>query len=174
LDVMDFLYSGDEREQALLLLEPIPFDARGRNWIGTGNTFYTEATRSTQRIIESQLMVLTGEAAEAEETRDAPLSLLAPLKRFAKRSRRPRAISNSTQSVPPPLALPTPIGPLSAEVPVLGTEFDSQMTYSFPIATEDNSADEATTGDFELYYAPQPVIEGDDYDSKNVVAALAR
>lgn len=57
-DVLDFLYLNEAFEEEMLQLPALPFDPRGRQWIGTGNTFYTEASRATQDILDRVLRSL--------------------------------------------------------------------------------------------------------------------
>lgn len=51
-DVTDFLVLNKSFNEEMARLRPIPFDSLGRNWIGTGNTFYTESRRATQRALD--------------------------------------------------------------------------------------------------------------------------
>jgi len=58
-DVLDFLYTNPSFTKEMALLNPIPFDAKARNWIGTGNTFYTEGSMQLQAVLERALEVIT-------------------------------------------------------------------------------------------------------------------
>ncbi len=57
-DILDFLYANEYFHNQMALLEPLPYDARGRNWIGTGNTFYTECSNGIQKLLEDYLTTL--------------------------------------------------------------------------------------------------------------------
>jgi cellulose biosynthesis protein BcsQ len=54
-DIVDFLSINEWFESGRYSVAEIPFDSRGRDWIGTGNSFYTESSRSTRRKIEQVL-----------------------------------------------------------------------------------------------------------------------
>ena len=51
-DVLDFLYYNPNFEAGMLLEESLPSDQRAANWIGTGNSFYTECNRVVQKQLE--------------------------------------------------------------------------------------------------------------------------
>ncbi len=51
-DVLDFLYYQQSVDPTELPYESIAFDPRGRNWIGSGNSFYTESSRAVQKSLE--------------------------------------------------------------------------------------------------------------------------
>ena len=54
-DVLDFLHCHKLFKPSMATMEPLPFDPRGRNWIGTGNSFYTESSKAVQQRLEDAL-----------------------------------------------------------------------------------------------------------------------
>lgn len=58
-DILDFLSANDRFEDSMTVPEPLLFDSRGSHWIGSGNTFYTEAAKSTQLALERLLKLVT-------------------------------------------------------------------------------------------------------------------
>ena len=54
-DILDFLFVNDAFEEQMTSVGTLPFDLKSRNWIGTGNTFYTEASKHTQDLLERAL-----------------------------------------------------------------------------------------------------------------------
>ena len=68
-DILDFLLLNKNFKDAMARLPSIPFDSRGKNWVGTGNTFFTESKRPTQTILESVVRLLISCEVESE---DAP------------------------------------------------------------------------------------------------------
>jgi len=87
-DLLDFLVVNENFEESMAALKPIQYDSRGASWIGTGNTFYTESSKSTQRILEQTLSHLLG---ELQQEVSVPLSrisrggLLEAMKRLTSR-----------------------------------------------------------------------------------------
>lgn len=69
-DVVDFLLINRNFNQEMSQLRPIPFDAQGKNWIGTGNTFYTESKKPTQSALEQCLATLLNTGERFEETKE--------------------------------------------------------------------------------------------------------
>jgi len=69
-DVVDFLLINRNFNQEMSQLRPIPFDAQGKNWIGTGNTFYTESKKPTQTALEHCLAHLLESGELREESRE--------------------------------------------------------------------------------------------------------
>jgi septum formation inhibitor-activating ATPase MinD len=57
-DVLDFLYCQRHFNSSMAVLEPVAFDPRGRNWIGSGNSFYTESARRVQVVLEDTIHTL--------------------------------------------------------------------------------------------------------------------
>ena len=51
-DILGFFASHDRLPEGFTDLEPLGFDQTAKNWIGTGNTFYTEASKATQLQLE--------------------------------------------------------------------------------------------------------------------------
>lgn len=105
-DVIDFLLMSKHFREDMARLLPIPFDAHGRNWIGTGNTFYTESRRLTQARLERCLAVLLA-LPESPTTFDseAPSRLKSIAKRISAgavriRDRAPRAALPSPDELP--------------------------------------------------------------------------
>jgi len=66
-DVVDYLYANEGFEPFMCLAQPLNLDARGRFWVGTGNSFYTESSEPTQRTLEDLLRVLCLTPAEVEQ-----------------------------------------------------------------------------------------------------------
>ena len=63
--VIDFLSDIERFDPSMLDLPNISFDTSGSNWIGTGNSFYTESHKGTQKVLEQivrQLLVPSGQA----------------------------------------------------------------------------------------------------------------
>jgi MinD-like ATPase involved in chromosome partitioning or flagellar assembly len=61
-DIIDFLYLNKNYNDEMTRLRPIGFDSSGKDWIGTGNTFYTESSRRTQLALELCLTKLLNPA----------------------------------------------------------------------------------------------------------------
>ena len=55
-DVADFLQLHESYKSDILLNELVEYDRQGANWIGTGNSFYTECSRSSQLRLEQVLL----------------------------------------------------------------------------------------------------------------------
>lgn len=81
-DIIDFLSINEWFDQLADLLEPISFEQRGRDWIGTGNSFYTESSQATQRILEQALRLLLLDAAQIEVEIGQRRSLTAKFKNW--------------------------------------------------------------------------------------------
>lgn len=58
-DILDFLAANDWFDSQSSLIDEIPFDQRGRDWIGTGNSFYTESSTQTRRRLEQAVRKLS-------------------------------------------------------------------------------------------------------------------
>ena len=57
-DIFDFLIVNKNFNEEMSRLRAVPFDAKGKSWIGTGNSFYTEASRTAQLSLEMCLTKL--------------------------------------------------------------------------------------------------------------------
>lgn len=57
-DIEEFLSLNSDSPKSFSLLSPLLFDAQGRNWVGTGNTFYTESKPATQIQLERIIATL--------------------------------------------------------------------------------------------------------------------
>lgn len=56
INLLRFQTTGSRDELDLALLS---YDTRGRNWVGTGNTFYTESNAITQTLLEEMTLALS-------------------------------------------------------------------------------------------------------------------
>lgn len=65
-DISLFLENNPAFTEEMNLMMPIKFDPRGQNWIGTGNTFYTESTSEIQNILDENLSIALLEKGELE------------------------------------------------------------------------------------------------------------
>lgn len=110
-DIVDFLCVHCNLTPAEVRLTRIPHDMHGRAWIGTGNSFYTEATRFTQRRLEAVVGAIAGvRSAESPFTSEA--GFMAALKRIAAAGKSKRLRPGKDKSIP--LLMP----PELAQVPV--------------------------------------------------------
>ena len=101
-DIVDFLYANEQFEDYMSLSEPLTFDPRGKNWIGTGNTFYTESSETNQNLLEDCLQILLLNPDEAEARSSKPgRKLFSGIKRLAD-----RIIKTKANKVSSPKALP--------------------------------------------------------------------
>jgi cellulose biosynthesis protein BcsQ len=50
-DILDFLFTNKNFQEEMANIPALPFDRKGSNWIGTGNTFYTESSSKVQTIL---------------------------------------------------------------------------------------------------------------------------
>ncbi|MCB0323379.1 MAG: hypothetical protein KDD69_07385 [Bdellovibrionales bacterium] len=101
-DVLDFIFCQKRFESHMARPGAIPFDVRGRNWIGSRNSFYTESSPQTQSALEHCYRVLTRPNDYQEERVER--SLLEQL--FPMRALR---ASSANRKKPAPLrALPSP------------------------------------------------------------------
>ena len=66
-DIIGYLRSKAKRLDISWLSHSIPHDDRARFWMGTSNSFYTEARKQTRRALESALSRLLGKTSPAEE-----------------------------------------------------------------------------------------------------------
>lgn len=126
-DVIDFLYLNDNFQAQMALVEPLPFDARGKNWIGTGNTFYTESAAGTQQVIDDALNILLLEKTEIEKRQEKSTGIFSGVRRLTRKmTRRKKRVEGKLQLLPEPheinpqtagpLALPQPAMPADTEV----------------------------------------------------------
>ncbi len=100
-DVLDFLYYQQSFEVSELAHQELGFDPRGRNWIGTGNSFYTESSRNVQRVLEECVLgffLSKQELAHRNREKASLLERILPLRRVKTK--------NSRQSIPERKALP--------------------------------------------------------------------
>jgi cellulose biosynthesis protein BcsQ len=99
-DILDFLYCSQRFEPAMMSLEALPFDTCAKNWIGTGNSFYTEAGSKLQAGLERAATFLTL-GCHAEDPREtAGKSFLSTLKRLTKRPAIRKQISAPRRALP--------------------------------------------------------------------------
>ena len=102
-DILDFVTTSTEKISTLFSIPPIPHDATGNQWIGTGNSFYTESTRTTQiyleKAIEGALGILDKSSIQADTkqtcAKAAPKRLISKIKQMCK----------IPEKTPPPIAL---------------------------------------------------------------------
>lgn len=57
-DILDYLYTIDNFDPKLFPSFSIPYDTRGRHWVGTRNSFYTESHTHTQNALEQIIVHL--------------------------------------------------------------------------------------------------------------------
>jgi MinD-like ATPase involved in chromosome partitioning or flagellar assembly len=151
-DVLDFLYYNEQFSDEMATLAPIPFDERARNWIGTGNSFYTESPIEIQRLLESTARELLGEIDYSErEQQDSVLVLLRKkLKSLSGASAIRKKIS------PPPRLLPMPTKAVAKTGPHFGVPEDESLrsairvNASIPTMTQGNSGDPIASNGFSL------------------------
>lgn len=100
-DVLDFLEGNEYFNESMSVLDPLPFDPRGRHWIGTGNSFYTESNSQTQDILEETLKTLLLAPEELSVRTRSSANLLTGLKRIFSKD-----LVSKQQVTPSVLALP--------------------------------------------------------------------
>lgn len=178
-DILDFLYINEHFREEMCLLEPIPYDARGKNWIGTGNTFYTECGTSAQSIFDDALSTLLLSPDELEKRKPVKESLFTGLKRltsqtlkkrirFADKLPAPRSQANSSPAklplLRPVVANPETQAARSSELPSMvndrivftGPESIVDSGYR-PAAGESSIPPEAPAESTYLYQSPKLV-----------------
>lgn len=90
-DVVDFLYYQQSVEVSELPYQSVSFDPRGRNWIGTGNSFYTESARGVQQTLEECVLGFSLGKEELARRNRERLSLferILPLRRVKQKASR--------------------------------------------------------------------------------------
>ncbi len=153
-DVTDFLVAQEQFQPLMMSLPPIPFERRGKNWIGTGNTFFTESTRSTQQLLEEILgtLLLTNE--ELEIQADEERGVLSGLRRLVYRGKkRGDVFPAEVLGLPAPSKTKTAPQEFSTRDQLPAEE--EPYEYSIPQSTEENTSDETASEDSQMYEAPQ-------------------
>lgn len=123
-DISAYLRSRARKLEFSCLSHTIPHDSRARFWMGTSNSFYTEAKRPTQRALEAALLRSCGR--QDVSTGGNPDDKVSPFKRIAETVtavRRPRLFS--TRYLPAPQYEEAPDAssiPISSE-----DEFDFEL-----------------------------------------------
>ncbi|MFN8390265.1 MAG: cellulose synthase operon protein YhjQ/BcsQ [Bdellovibrionota bacterium] len=136
-------------------LRTLPYDGRASGWIGTGNTFYTEGNRKTQRALEDCLAGILDPSFEST-----------PWKRisvFASLHRRLRGVLRGAQSPTPSsrsLKLPKPKPPGLSILKPTSLNLESDLS-NLPAPVH------STAGQV-LYRAPKPISES--ANSRPIVA----
>lgn len=174
-DIIDFLYTNEHFEPAMTDLPVIPFDPSGRNWIGTGNSFYTESCGTTQAALEECLRRIIAPAGAEQLTINS--SLLCRLKRLAS-----RVIGKNEKVEPNIKALPGPTGhyfmprPEDSDGPTFSTADQSPERafdrYREPWLHID--APSAPAGRPNLRSMPERAAEGDLLPTYNLPASDER
>lgn len=137
-DVVDFLILNKSFSEGMARLRPVPFDSLGRNWIGTGNTFYTESRRSTQRALDlcfAQIFTPEKAAAALRESVDHGRIRLGSLaKRFSWRQERRLRSSAALPMTSSHAAGPTALKPHqeSIHIATRGPGAEEPLTYQPP------------------------------------------
>lgn len=99
-DVLDFLYYNKHFEEDMVLPNPLPFDLCARNWIGTGNSFYTEGAKNVQKILEAILLGTLNTSEEVRPVYHRSQGLLDNLKRFVKKPRLQKKLETPRKALP--------------------------------------------------------------------------
>ncbi|HQH26879.1 MAG TPA: hypothetical protein PLP17_05730, partial [Oligoflexia bacterium] len=99
-DFLDFLYLGEHFEESMMLSPSVPYESKGRHWIGTGNTFYTESGSSVQEILERSLRRMINEGTEAAGLSLQESRVFSGLKRLLSRPRLKRQFVSAAKPVP--------------------------------------------------------------------------
>lgn len=81
-DILDFLMLNDYFDEAMAALDCLPQDSRANNWIGTGNSFYTESSSSTQLLLEQMLRTLLLSETDLETRQKLTGSMFGSTKRL--------------------------------------------------------------------------------------------
>ncbi len=104
-DIVDFLYGNENFNELMAVLDPIPFDSRGRHWIGTGNTFYTESATAVQELFETALSTLLLSADEVHIRQEKKRTIFGGLRELAERAtRRKSRVEGVIRALPAPTA----------------------------------------------------------------------
>lgn len=124
-DILSFLRSKPGYSEPMQLSPYLSYDQRGQNWIGTGNSFYTESRRLTQLILdEATSSICKTGIATCSETTTATQGFKSGLKR----------LTEVLQLSPPkqqPQALPAPDGDWSLFRTTPQFVFDSPIKQPF-------------------------------------------
>jgi cellulose biosynthesis protein BcsQ len=115
-DILDFLYINEHFQKSMVALPTIAYDNKGRNWIGTGNTFYTESNTATQKTLEQTLNLLSLTREELEKKLKHPESIFTALKKIPKTQNKKRqrlqakilALPNIERALPEPIVSSLP------------------------------------------------------------------
>ncbi len=158
-DVSDFLILSEHYKEESCLLDPCQFDPRGRNWIGTGNTFYTECSTGMQRYFERALeTLLSGEVTSKQQSGEERERTLLPKLRNWKRNgaRTPKKLLAPVRALPLETARETPlIRPVTKTLPEAANGHNGTLA-TYKVSANGNDA--ASTETTVLYEAPRPVV----------------
>lgn len=143
--VIDYLKIHGIYHKLSFILEPIPFEKNAKFWIGTGNTFYTEASIQTQKKLDqtlSSLLLSSEEVSFAfKENHKQQKSILKFLPFFKKQRNQFKALTYQNTSIE---EVPDLIMPKNNLQNSLIDEVDSEkenieMLYSEPVLTKEHS-----------------------------------
>ncbi len=163
-DIEDFLAINDHFDVTMKLLEPISFDNHGRKWIGTGNSFYTECSKKSQKVFEQMLPIIL--RSKEDLTREVePKSLKEGIKSLLGRSK------NIPRLKAPLMALPN--NTTEESFSELDVDLPATDNLLRPIldAAVDNSEKEEfqpEVGEVVMYSKPMPIEELPEEEKKQV------
>lgn len=134
-DMLDFLFAHEHFHESMATLDPLPFDAHGKDWVGTGNTFYTECSTANQRRLEHIFRTLL---LSAEELRSAHSKRESSLRNW--KSSYSRIFPRKTL-LPPLRALPSSISSHSEPANATREQTDENrlLLYESPQLVTDNN-----------------------------------
>lgn len=163
-DIIDFLVTNENFEEHMALLAPIPFDSRGQNWIGTGNTFYTESSVTVQELFEDIVQTIALSQEDLERRTPPRTGLFNGIKRITRGPLRLKA--TAVKALPAPHDIPI------AAPPVLRPTND--LTGPLWTAPQASSAGAESTMSSEGEIEPQGEISQFKNQNQNSLFELPR
>ncbi len=101
-DVLDFLCCNSAYTDEIGRVSSLPFDRHARNWIGTGNSFFTEGSAGIQTLLEDTLRLLLG-GSEVDTPRESGKRVgLFGAFRLGLGKREPRRVDAGPKALPVP------------------------------------------------------------------------
>ena len=75
-EIIDFLQCYPNFQEEMVVMPEVPFDSRGRHWVGTGNTFYTESSRSVRKSLQQIASIIIGDRDSTSNFHHKPKTFL--------------------------------------------------------------------------------------------------
>lgn len=162
-DMLDFLFAHEHFQESMATLDPLPFDTHGKDWVGTGNTFYTECSPANQKQLEHifRTLLLSVEGLRSAHSKQenslrywktsysrvSPKKMLLPslralpLRALPFFGKNPVGEASTTSLLSPPsssVPTPTPLSTIPAHIDREQTEKDRLLLYESPQLVTDN------------------------------------